>query len=81
MRDPSLSFLANYVVDELAHNNSEFNLSFCHNDPIYVKGLSGQWKPDVVTICRKSLWIAERLSVDNLMKEGPNEQPFWRTEL
>jgi hypothetical protein len=24
--------------------------------------------------------IAERPSVDNLMKEGPNEQPLWFTE-
>ena len=23
----------------------------------------------------------DRSSVDNLMKEGPNEQPFWWTEL
>ena len=42
--------LANYVIDKLAHN-SESNLSFHGNDLIYVKGSSGQQKPDVVGIC------------------------------
>jgi hypothetical protein len=72
--------LANYVVDKVAHN-SESNLSFCRNDPIYVKGSSGQRKPDVVGVSWRSLQVADRSSVDNLMKEGPNEQPFWWTEL
>ena len=79
-RYPPFIILANYVVNKLAHN-SESNLSFCRNDPIYVKGSSGQRKPDVVGVCWRSLQIAERLSVDNLMKEGPNEQHFWWTEL
>jgi len=46
-----------------------------------MKGSSGQWKPDVVGVHWKCLQIVERSSVDNLMKEGPNEQPFWWTEL
>ena len=79
-RYPPFIILANYVVEKLAHN-SESNLSFCRNDPIYVKGSSGQRKPDVVGVCWRSLQIAERSSVDNLMKGGPNEQPFWWTEL
>ena len=77
---PPFIILTNYVIDQLVHH-SESNLSFCCNDPIYVKGSSGQQKPDVVGDCWRSLQIAERSSVDNLMKEGPNEQPFWWTEL
>jgi len=72
--------LANHVVDKLAHNY-ESDLSFCRNDPIYVRGSSGQRKPDVVGVIWRSLQLAARSSVDNLMKDGPNGQPFWWTEL
>lgn len=78
-RYPPFIILTNFIVNMLAHN-SEFNLSFCRNDPIYVRGSSGQRKPDVVSVCWRSLRVAERSSVDNLMK-GPNKQPFWWTEL
>jgi hypothetical protein len=72
--------LANHVVGKLAHN-SESNLSFCRNDPIHVRGSSGQRKPDVVGVIWRCLQLAARSSVDNLMKDGPNGQPFWWTEL
>jgi hypothetical protein len=79
-RYPPFIVLANYVLEKL-DQNSESSLSFCRNDPIYVKGSSGQRKPDVVGVRWECLKVLNRLSVDNLMKGGPEEMAFCWTEL
>jgi len=71
--------LANFVIDALGQN-SHSNLTFCRNDPVIVRGSSGERKPDVAGVCWKSIQVLERSSVDNLMVEGPKEEPFWWTE-
>ena len=38
-------------------------------------------KPDAVGVRNQSLEVSERLSVDNLMKDGPDGAYFWWTEL
>lgn len=70
--------LANGIIDKL---DRSANLSFCRNDPIVVRGSSGDRKPDVVCVHRESVYVPERDPVDNLMKEGPKEVPFWCTEI
>ncbi|KAJ7447074.1 hypothetical protein B0H11DRAFT_2290249 [Mycena galericulata] len=68
--------LANHCLEELG---CEKNI-LCRNDDVYILGSSGQRKPDVVQVARNSVYTnPDRVSPDELSKEGPKESPFhWR---
>ena len=77
---PSFIVLVNYVMDHLGCD-PRTNLFFFRNDPVLVGGSYAGRKPDMVGMCNQGLEVPERLSVDNLMKEGPDGACFWWTEL
>ena len=79
-RYPPFIILANHVFDHLDHN-PDCNICFCRNDPVLVGGSRAERKPDVAGVRYESLEVLERLSVDNLMKDGPNGACFWWTEI
>ena len=71
--------LTNYVIGQF--NNPESRIVFCRNDPVSIRGSDAIRKPDVVVVLDKSLEVPERGGVNNLMKGGPKQVPFWWTEL
>ena len=77
---PLFIILTNHIIDQL-NCNPNFNICFCHNDPIFVGGSHVERKPDVADVCYRSLEVLERSSVNNLMKDRPNRACFWWTEL
>jgi hypothetical protein len=79
-RYPPFIKLANHVINRL-NANTDSRICLCRNDPVIVAGSHAARKPDVVGVRYKSLEVPERSSVDNLMNDGPNEDPFWWTEL
>ncbi|KAF8268559.1 hypothetical protein EI94DRAFT_1138870 [Lactarius quietus] len=79
-RYPPFIELANHVVSQL-NTNSDSKICLCRNDRVIVKGSSADRKPDVVGVRRQSVETPERISVDNLMDDGPKQAPFWWTEL
>jgi hypothetical protein len=48
---------------------------------VFVGGSHVERKPDVTGVCYERLEVSERLSVDNLMKDGPDGDCFWWTEI
>jgi hypothetical protein len=81
-RYPPFIDLGNDVMRQLGGNpNSESDMCFCRNDPVIVGGPCAHRKPDVAGVRRQSLEVEERMSVDNLMKDGPNSMRFSWTEL
>jgi hypothetical protein len=79
-RYPSFIELANHAISRL-NTNPDSRICLCRNDPVIVAGSHAARKPDVVGVRHKSLEVPERSSVDNLMNDGPNQVPFWWTEL
>jgi hypothetical protein len=79
-RYPPFIELANHVISRL-NINPNSRICLCRNDPVIVAGSRAYRKPDVVGVHHKSLEVPERSSVDNLMNDGPNQAPFWWTEL
>ena len=79
-RYPPFIELANHVISRLK-TNPDSRICLCRNDPVIVAGSHAHRKPDVVGVRYKSLEVPERSSVDNLMNSGPDQAPFFWTEL
>ena len=70
--------LANHFLDKVPNI---LDVVCCRDDKVIVKGSAGQRKPDVVLVGKEALAIGDRISVDNLSKEGPKYDPFYWFEL
>ena len=68
--------LANHVISRL-NTNPDTNICLCRNNPVITYcGSHADRKLDVVGVRFRSLEVSERISLDNLMNDRPNQAPF-----
>ena len=75
--------LANHVLGGLRKALGAVTsfVTLCRNDPMYIRGSDADRKPDNAIVDVDAAQKGARISVDNMSKEGPAEEPFSWWEL